>query len=215
MSMTSFSVKMINNAKSNCIEKRKKLAKYQTRYFAKTFIFIISIWCVYHAVHLVLQLCKSFDPKWPKCSFWAPGHKVKTFFQISWFYWIHLMIFEKMKSCLWKLEPGFWTYGWICLLGPSGPNVVCRPQVPRSRHFFRFYNFIELISWFLRKWSPACENWSQGTELMAGYVFWAQVAKMYFLGPRPQVQDIFWYFVILLDSSHHLKKWGPVCQYWS
>ena len=27
-----------------------------------------------------------------------------------------------------KLELGFWTYGWICLLGPSDPNVVSRPQ---------------------------------------------------------------------------------------
>ena len=52
--------------KTNCIEEGKKLAKYQTRYFAKTFISIISTWCIYHAVHLVLQLHKSFDPK---CSF--------------------------------------------------------------------------------------------------------------------------------------------------
>ena len=115
----------------------------------------------------------------------------RHFFQISWFYWIHLMILEKMRPCLWKLEPGFWTYGWICLLGPSDPNVVSRHQVAMSRHFFRFHDFIGFISWFLRKWRPVCENWSQGSELMAGYVFWAQVAQIKFLGPRSQVKTFF------------------------
>ena len=85
---------------------------------------------------------------------------VKTFFQISWFYWIHLMILEKMSSCLWNMEPGFWTYDWIRLLGPNGWNVVSRPQVPRSRHFFKFHDFTGFISWFLRKWGPVWENWS-------------------------------------------------------
>ena len=67
--MMFISVKMItvqnqhDKIKTNCIEECKKLAKCQTRYFAKAFIFIISTWCVYHAVHLVLQLRKSFDPK--------------------------------------------------------------------------------------------------------------------------------------------------------
>ena len=45
--------------RTNYIEECKKLAKYQTRYFAKTFIFIISTWCIYRAAHLVLQLHKS------------------------------------------------------------------------------------------------------------------------------------------------------------
>ena len=72
-------------------------------------------------------------------------------------------------------------------------------QVPRSRKFLRFYNFIGFSSWFLRKWGPVCENWGQGSALMAGYVFWAQVAQIYFLGPVPQGQDIFWDFIILWD----------------
>ena len=50
--------------------------------------------------------------------------KVKKMFEISWFYWIHLMISEKMMACLWKLQLRFWTYSLIHLLGPSGPNVV-------------------------------------------------------------------------------------------
>ena len=36
---------------------------------------------------------------------------------------------------------------------------------------------------------------------MAGYVFWAQVAQMKFLDPRPQAQEIVCDFIILLDSS--------------
>ena len=74
------------------------------------------------------------------------------------------------ESCLWKLEPGFWPCGWICLLGPSGPNVVSRPQAPRSRHFLRFHDFIGFTSWFLRKWGPVCKNWSQGSGRMARFV---------------------------------------------
>ena len=59
-----FLVKMINNGKikTNCLEECKELAKYQTRYFIKTFIFIISACCFYHAVHLVLQLLIPRDP---------------------------------------------------------------------------------------------------------------------------------------------------------
>ena len=91
---------------------------------------------------------------------------------------IRFKILKKMRSCLSKLEPGFWTYGWICLLGPSGPNVVFRSQAPRSRHFLRFHNFIGFILWFLRKRGPVCENWSQGSGLMARYIFWAQVGQM-------------------------------------
>ena len=143
------------------LEECNKLHKYQTRFSVKTFIFIISTWGVYHAIHYVLQLPKYFNPNWHKCSFWAPGPKVKTFFEILWFYWIHLMILEKMRSCLWIFELGFWAYGWIRLLGPSGPNLVSRPQAPWSRHFLRFYHFNGFISWFLRKWGPVCEYyWS-------------------------------------------------------
>ena len=30
--------------------------------------------------------------------------------------------------------------------------------------------------------------WARVLEIMAGYVFWAQVAQMYFLGPKSQSQ---------------------------
>ena len=105
--------------------------------------------------------------------------KANKFFEVSWFYWICLMIPAKIRSCLWKLELWFWTYGCICLLGPSDPNVVSSPQTPRSINFLRFHDFTGFVLWFLRKWGLVCENWSQGSGLMAGYVFWAQVAQMY------------------------------------
>ena len=41
---------------------------------------------------------------------------------------------------------------------------------------------------------------------MAGYVFWVQVAQMWFLGPRPQDQVIFLDFIILLHSFHNSEK---------
>ena len=100
------------------------------------------------------------------------------FFEISWFYWIHIMIIMKMRSCLRKLEPRFWTYDLIWFLGPIGPNVVSRPQTPRSKSFLKFHNFIGFISWFLRKGGPVCENWSQGCRLIARYVFQTPVALM-------------------------------------
>ena len=79
-------------------------------------------------------------------------------FKISWIYWIHLMILEKMRSFLWKLQSGFQTYGKVCLLGPSGPNVVSRLQTPKSNNFLKFCNFIGYILFFWRKWDPVSEN---------------------------------------------------------
>ena len=74
----------------------------------------------------------------------------------------------------------------------SSPNVVSRPQAPRLRNVLRFHNFIGFASWFLRKWGTVCENWIQ----------WAQLAQMWFQGPRPQGQIFFCGFIILLDYSH-------------
>ena len=70
-----------------------------------------------------------------------------------------------------KLELGFWTYGLIRLLGPSGPNIVSRPQTPKPSNFLRFNNSIGFILWFWKIWSPLCEHWSEGSGLMTRYVF--------------------------------------------
>ena len=58
-------------------------------------------------------------PKLPKCNLWAPYPKDKVFFEISKFYLVYRVILKKMRSCLLKLELGFWTYGLICLPGPN------------------------------------------------------------------------------------------------
>ena len=75
-----------------------------------------------------LMAIYAFWDKWTEYSFKAPEPKVMNIFQISWFYWIHVMIGEKVRSCLWKLEPGFQTYGLIRLLDLSCPKVVFRLQ---------------------------------------------------------------------------------------
>ena len=54
------------------------------------------------------------------------------------------MILEKMWSYLWKLEPGFWTYGWISLVSPIGPNVVSRPQAQSQDIFWDFMILLDL-----------------------------------------------------------------------
>ena len=54
------------------------------------------------------------------------------------------MILEKMRSCLQKLEPGFWTYDLIRFLGPIGTNVVSKPQTPRSKSFLNFIILLDL-----------------------------------------------------------------------
>ena len=34
---------------------------------------------------------------------------------------------------------------WLRLLGPSGPNLVYRPQTPRAKYFLKFHDFICLV----------------------------------------------------------------------
>ena len=78
------------------------------------------------------------------------------------------------------------------------PNVVSKPQAPMSIGFWRLHNFIGLISWFWKKEGSICENWSYVSRLMAGYVFWAQVAKP----QTPRLKFLFWDFIIFLNFSH-------------
>ena len=73
--------------------------------------------------------------------------KSKLSWRIKEIHCICLMILEKMRSCLWKLELRFWTYGWKRLLGPSGPNVVSKPQTPKLRHFLKFHTLIGFVFW--------------------------------------------------------------------
>ena len=58
------------------------------------------------------------------------------------------------------MEPWFWTYGLICLLDPSGSNLVSRLQTPRLIIFLRYDGLI----WFLISclWKLEPEFWTYG-----------------------------------------------------
>ena len=131
--------------------------------------------------------------EWKKLGKYQTIYLVKTFIFIISTWWVYpgCTLSLVASKVFWSQMAKMWFLG---------------PQVAKSRYFFRFHYFIGFIWWFLRKWRPVCENWSQGSELMAGYVFWAQVAQIKFLGPRSQGQDIFSDFIILFDSSHDFWK---------
>ena len=88
----------------------------------------------------------------------------------------------------------------------SGPNVVSRPQTLRSRNFLRFHDFMGFISWLLRKRGYACENCSYGFGLMTwcflGPSGPSKCSSFWVLNPK----EIFWDFMILLDSYHNSWK---------
>ena len=52
-----------------------------------------------------------------------------------------------MRSCLWKLELGFWTCGLICFLSPSGLNINI--------------NISGLIFWDIMILSDSCYNFRE------------------------------------------------------
>ena len=61
------------------------------------------------AMILDIWLDTSSEPG-PRCSLCIPDPKVKTCFEIWKFYWIHLMFFGKMMTCLLKLQLRLWTF---------------------------------------------------------------------------------------------------------
>ena len=100
------------------------------------------------------------------------------------------MILEKMRSCLFKLGPGFWTYAWICLLGSGDPNVVSRPRPQGQQMFLVFMNLLDLSqrSWenevlFVKTGARVLDFWLQ--------VFQAHMAQILFLDPMPKVNKSF------------------------
>ena len=137
---------------------------------------------------------------------------MKKCFENSWFYWIHLMILEKMRSCFRKLKLKFWTYGLMFLLGPIGPNVVSRPQTPTSRYFLRFHSFIGFISWFFRKWSPVLKIEAGLLDLWLGMLhpIGANVVS------RPQTPRyllFYWTHLMILEkrsSCFWIRFLGPI-----
>ena len=95
--------------------------------------------------------------------------------------------------------------------GPKWPKCSLLTQIPKPRPSLRYHNFAGFIFRFQKKWGPVCENWSQSSGLMTGYIFWAQMTQNG--DSRPQIPKsktflryhnfvgfIFWFW----------KKWGPV-----
>ena len=112
------------------------------------------------------------------------------------------------------------SYSFISLLIPSGSNVVSRPQVPRSRHFSRFY-----IIFLLNSSHDSWENEALLVKIGARVIqnLWLDMSSAWVqsdpnLVSRPQAPSSR-HFLRLCDFigfiSLFLKKWGPVSQYWS
>ena len=160
--------------------------------------------CEVGATVMDVWLTTSSGPKWPKCSFQVPDTNVKKYFDISWFYWIQLMIFVKMK--LW-----FWTYGLIRLLGPSGPDVISGSQTTRSKIFFA----ISWVDWIYLMifeqmmaylWKLQLRFWTYALILLLGpsgpdVVYGSQSPRSkHFLRFHNLIRFISWFF----------RKWWPV-----
>ena len=111
------------------------------------------------------------------------------------------MVLEKMRSCLWKLQLGFWTYGLIRFLGPSGPNVVLGPK-PQDQELF--WDFLILLSLSNDSW----ENEALFVKIAARILdLWFNTfsgpkwpkCSFWVLNPRSRH---FWDFMILLNLAH-------------
>ena len=149
----------------------KKLGKYQTRYFMKTFSSsspnVVSrpqvqgqgFFCDF-----IILLDSSHD-SWEN----------EVLFVNIWVRVLDLWLdnsFAKGFGCrVVGLVVGFWSYDLIHLLEPSGPNVVSRPQTPKLSNFLRYHDFSGFILWLWKKWGPVCENWSYGSWLKAWCIF--------------------------------------------
>ena len=131
-----------------------------------------------------------------------------NFVTISYDSGVNEVLFVKIGA--WVLDLWLDTFS-----GPKWPKCSLLTQIPKPRPFLRYHNFAGFIFWFQKKWGPVCENWSQGSGLMIGYIFWAQMTQNG--DSRPQIPKsktflryhnfvgfIFWFW----------KKWVPVCENW-
>ena len=122
----------------------------------KNEVLLVKIW----AKVLDLWLDILLGPSGPNVVSRSQAPRLKFFLRfydfigfISWFLRNWGPVYENWSQGSWFMA-GYVFYS----LGPSAPNLVSSPQVPRSRHFLRFHDFIGLISLFLRKWGLACDN---------------------------------------------------------
>ena len=127
-----------------------------------------------------------------------------------------------MRSCLWILEPGFWTYGWVHLVGPIGPNVVSRPQAQRSRNFFRDFMgllvclmILEKMRSCLRKLEPRFWTYSLITPLPKALGLNCPNLDCPFQAPDHKHQSLgIWKFFIsrsinFAPNMHLFSNFGP------
>ena len=110
------------------------------------------------------------------------------------------MILNKTKSCLQKMEQGFWTYDLMRLLGSSDRNLISRYELRRDPKISYFFSdlycdlgenkvlLVKTGAKVLDLWvdMPSGPNWSKCS---------LQVSD-------PQDQGIFHDFTILLDLSY-------------
>ena len=125
------------------------------------------------------------------------------------------MILNEMRSCTWKLVVGFRSYGLIRFSGPSNPNKISRPQIPKWQNFLRFHDFIQSNLWFWTKWSPVL-------KLMVGFRSYGFI-RLFLCPSSPNVvsrlqtpkEQHFLRFHDFIESSLWLwMKWGPVRENW-
>ena len=95
---------------------------------------------------LDLWFGKCFSPSWPKAGSWSAYSLVEVYFKIWGINWIHLLILDKMRSCLGKLELGFWT-GRLLIVKSFGPDwsKILIPTAERGAHYDFYFDFCPVI----------------------------------------------------------------------
>ena len=86
------------------------------------------------------DLIRLLGPSVPNVVYRPQAARTRSFLEFHDFIGL-ILILERIRSCLWKLELRFWTYDLLCLLGPSCPKLVFTPQTPNvtaleSRNIF-------------------------------------------------------------------------------
>ena len=160
-------------------------------------------------------------PSGSNVALWAPDSKVKKFFEISWFSWIHFMILEKMKSCLSKVQLEFWAYGLIRLLGPGGPNIVSGPQTPRSNFFF--WDFMISLDSFQDSWENEVLFMKSAARVLDVWLdklcgpkwlkcsFWAPDSKVKIFF---EISWFYWIHFMILEKMRSCL-WKMKLQFWT
>ena len=158
--------------------------------------------------------------------FVGPGPQSQVFFiyfmiLLDFFYdsWEKKVLFVKIQARVLDL----WLDTPFGSRWPKQPNVVSRPQAPRSRIFSRFHDFLGFISWLswlicLVIMYPAVKNRPHQTYLKKLVFLWkyicvlwasiAQVISLFKVDPDRSWQNcrIFFYAKLFVDSAPTLQR---------